>query len=108
MKHRFRGFLITMLILLTFWAVISEFSFSASAITRPAYHWHSGFILTFHGKRYEVSTSRVVGVGRYIGGISFHGSKSGYFPLYSIPGVSGYLAIAVKTSTGYLLAVKSR
>ena len=70
--------------------------------------WDPSYILTFNGHRYTVSTSQVAGVGSYLGAVSYHGSHSGVFNLYAIPNVLNYVAIAVQTRSGYLLAVENR
>ena len=64
------------------------------------------FVLTYKNHYYHVSEGKIASVGRFLTTISYHGNYPGMFGLYAIPGVQGYDAIAVATSSGYLLAIK--
>ena len=66
------------------------------------------FVLNYRNHFYHVTQGKITNVGRYLTTDSYHGWNSGYFGLYSIPGVKGYEAIAVATSNGYLLAIKGQ
>lgn len=106
MKRPIRNYVMIILATLTFCIVTA--GLATPDLTRQAYPWSTAYILTFHGHRYDVSKSHVVGVSHYLETESYHGIQSGVYPLYSIPGIPQYLVIAVKTSTGYLLAVQAR
>jgi len=106
MKRPIRNYVVIILVTLTFCIILA--GWATTALTRQTYPWSTAYILTFHGHRYDVSKSHVVGVSHYLETESYHGTQSGVYPLYSIPRIPHYLVIAVKTSTGYLLAVEAR
>lgn len=100
-----KNLVLTCAVLVTMVVLVLGITMKAHALTSLS-RWNSHFVLTLKSHRYWVSTSRITGVGAYLGAISFHGSASGSFRLYSIPGIPNNEAIAVQTQTGYLLAVE--
>ncbi len=104
---RLRRLFLVVLTMFTFFTMNLGFTASASSRTIVSSKWYRGWVLIFHEKHYDVSHSHLSGIGHYLETISYHGQHSGVVSLYSIPGIPKYLAIAVKTSSGYLLAVQT-
>lgn len=82
-----------------------------TALASRAHHlapWNFKYILKFHGQQYEVSSNHVTRIGTYLGTISYHGTSSGGYRIYAIPGLHRYSSIAVQTNGGYLIATEKR
>jgi hypothetical protein len=75
-------------------------------ITEQSPKWSQNLNLNFNGYEYKVSQETTNDIDNYIGVVSYRGSNSNTYKLYSIKNIKDYTKIAVKTQDGYLIAIK--
>lgn len=73
---------------------------------RP-FPWHYNFGLAVHGHTYRVTHETVPRIGRKLTTVAYHGMASGWYAVYSVPGVPVSQEVAVLARQGYLKAVRA-
>lgn len=68
--------------------------------------WHYDFVLSVRGHAYHVTQRTVSRVGPEVTEVAYHGVYSGWYKVYSVPGVPVSQEVAVHARQGYLEAVR--
>jgi hypothetical protein len=97
--------IVSLIILVLLLPRLSNDQGSHNSINSHLSLWANEYVLTYNNHNYTITDQLTADIGQVIGAVTYHGSISGDFKLFSINQIDDYSKIAVQTKIGYLIAI---